>query len=447
MSIDSKTVDGRYSSLEQWFADNGGSVHGTCIDIIAGSGIGILATEDLTLGTVAMCMPPNLCIHAGCARSCSVYGKDFQWLQRSGTISDMTAICLYMTVERTRGRQSFWWPYIELLPSNVLTPLSFPSQQQLRLLQGTPLQHLVHDKRAQLCDLYHTVCSAVQQSSECVRLQKLITDGTLSFQAFAWGYQIFWSRVFYIPQAFVDPASSKPVLVPGMLPMVDLMNHDNKPTVNYDLGLYMGTQHLVVTVTNVNGIAQGQQLINSYGAISNERLLFQFGFTLQDNVHDTVLLDGLNFGTAARTRLSKCCLLRDMGLGVPYFVTLELLLADLLAWARIWCLSAEDREGWRTARKLVRWQRDPHRPLQGMLSIKNERWTCRTLRAALRRMLQRVKGVGLTAEAVPSVAARVGLPQSVVADILRYREGQSCILRAALQELRLYLGRHRAILG
>lgn len=70
------------------------------------------------------------------------FGEDYRRLLANGSISERTLLMTFFIVEKLRGEGSDWFPYIQMLPSTVKTPISF-STDEVKELEGTTLHGAV----------------------------------------------------------------------------------------------------------------------------------------------------------------------------------------------------------------------------------------------------------------------------------------------------------------
>ena len=196
------------------------------------------------------------------------------------------------------GSQSWWVPYIRTLPTvEDVDALQFESEEDVAWIRGTNLETaLVAQSRrwrnqfAEANDL----------------LQKLgwehAANGAYNYRLFRWAATIFGSRSFTSqvlddtkPADTARPMGKKepdhPVLsrlfserFAVLLPLLDILNHRPAALVEWQARpSYVGLQIL-------QDYKSGQEVYNNYGPRDNEGLLMSYGFLLQDNPYDHVLI-------------------------------------------------------------------------------------------------------------------------------------------------------------
>ncbi|KAH3679938.1 hypothetical protein WICMUC_000681 [Wickerhamomyces mucosus] len=99
-----------------------------------------------------------------------------------------------------------------------------------------------------------------------------------SFPAYLWAFAILTSRGFPL---FINPdKKAKDVNEAFLLPIFDLLNHDNKSKVEWEL------KDENYTFKVKSELSKGQEVLNSYGPKNNETLLLNYGFVLEKNDAD-----------------------------------------------------------------------------------------------------------------------------------------------------------------
>ena len=201
-------------------------------------------------------------------------------------------------------------PYFKMLPKpeQLLTPLHF-SEEELELFRGSHLYAATADRREvlrnewQRCldylvttpngDMYrqrYTWWVSRQRSvitSNCRSREQYLTAATyLSSRAFP-------STLISGKPSVAISKDSYPVLFPG----VDSLNHARRQPVSWvvdplpptdpgkDLAQYLGLSLLVHLPSR-----PGEELLNNYGAKPNSELILGYGFSLEGNPDDTIVL-------------------------------------------------------------------------------------------------------------------------------------------------------------
>ncbi|KFY66850.1 hypothetical protein V496_01909 [Pseudogymnoascus sp. VKM F-4515 (FW-2607)] len=169
-----------------------------------------------------------------------------------------TIAILFLAEQRLRGRDSFWFPYIQLLPTEVdmTTPLWF-KDEELVYLKGTNL----------LSNNTPPEKTSVGQQEGLYREQWELGISELKD-----------AGVSTDNLTCENTKSSFPVLYP----VLDIFNHRLGTKVGWQF--HKGDFNLCLE----ERVEQGMQVFNNYSPKGNEDLLMGFGFCIPDNPYDQV---------------------------------------------------------------------------------------------------------------------------------------------------------------
>ncbi|CCK69862.1 protein-lysine N-methyltransferase KNAG_0D01100 [Huiozyma naganishii CBS 8797] len=202
-------------------------------------------------------------------------------------------------------------PYLKSLPDVVNSPLLW-NPLEITLLEHTNLANgykeklfdlfgqwiRLLDETPTLSDYKDSVAQDIKYFKEFQQLDddtiynKLllpVVEGTFhhwcSFSSFLWSHLIFTSRAF--PEYIINKGNCEPHEV-ILLPILDLLNHDYESKVLWSTD--RGSAFIYQNLEDIETLKQGQEIFNNYGPKGNEELLTSYGFVLEDNVNDIVLL-------------------------------------------------------------------------------------------------------------------------------------------------------------
>ncbi|KAF2765529.1 SET domain-containing protein [Teratosphaeria nubilosa] len=210
----------------------------------------------------------------------------------------------YLCAQYLNKEKSFWKPYLDLLPSpedDFTTPLYFDDPADLVWLEGTDILHSMVARREVHEQYYHPGLRALHRSG--------IDTRPYTWNLFRWAITMFTSRSF--SSRAIAPTDSKywttykqgsdgrrqtvlldmsrtppedldfPVLFPGL----DASNHNPDAHVawSFDTGRFS-------VLLNDGSFQAGEEVFNNYGAKGNDELLLGYGFCIEHNPNDGVLL-------------------------------------------------------------------------------------------------------------------------------------------------------------
>ncbi|CAO3648430.1 unnamed protein product [Mucor fragilis] len=252
-------------SYLNWIKENGGSFkkiefkHDT-------QGVGCVYTtdrveEDENFATV----PFKLCITEKQAR---------QALPDLASFSGRIVQTVYLLLQKHLGESSFYWPYINILPKVIKTPLIF-DDSDMRYIQNTNLESATRERKAALFLDFEKMVEHLPQE---------IYKDDITWEDFLWGYSVFSSRAF--PYALIDPTSTDQSEV--LFPLVDALNHKPNTKITWSRNGDPETGSLSFVAGQAYNT--GEEIFNNYGPKSNEELLLGYGFCFEYNEFDHIAI-------------------------------------------------------------------------------------------------------------------------------------------------------------
>ncbi|HVG61264.1 MAG TPA: SET domain-containing histone-lysine N-methyltransferase, partial [Hyalangium sp.] len=179
---------------------------------------------------------------------------------------ERTYLVAFVLQERERGADSFWKPFVDILPKSFPTHPFFFNQDEISLLRGSFAYGMVEYQRVRLASRHKDLCQHVPGFQR------------FTLEQFIWAHFAVVSRTFSVMQG--------ESLVTCMAPLADMIN-DGRPA-NSGWDLSADGQSFEVHVSAP--IARGQEVLTTYGSRHNLHLLVQYGFIHADNAHDEVML-------------------------------------------------------------------------------------------------------------------------------------------------------------
>ncbi|QBM87711.1 SET domain-containing protein [Metschnikowia aff. pulcherrima] len=185
------------------------------------------------------------------------------------SLSSFQIVSLFLVLETARGTDSFWKPFIDMLPEIeelLLCPLVW---KVMKMPQADKLWAMLPRSTRK-----HSESVLVRFEKDMHVVSLLLQDTAFfSTKTFLWAWMCINSRCLYmeVPQA-KDAADNF-----TMAPYVDFLNHLSEDQCGIKIDA-LGFQ--VFTSTSYK---PGDELYFSYGPHSNEFLLCEYGFTLGQN--------------------------------------------------------------------------------------------------------------------------------------------------------------------
>ncbi|CAN0864518.1 Ribulose-1,5 bisphosphate carboxylase/oxygenase large subunit N-methyltransferase, chloroplastic [Linum grandiflorum] len=301
-------------------------------------GFGLFSSADVSDDGVLLVVPLDLAITPMRVLQDPLIGPDCRAMLEEGEVDDRFLMILFLLVERLR-ENSCWKPYLDWLPTTFGNPLWF-SDDDLLELKGTALYRASELQKKSLMSLYE------DKTKDLVR-KLLVLDGNTkteaTFEDFLWANSVFWSRALNIPfpRSYVfptfqedngtypsnddvtceaaDPANDRgaeksklpvcegladglsssssqdeTIWVEGLVPGIDFCNHDLRAMATWEVdgtGSKTGTPCSMYLLSAEQSLFDiGKEISISYGSKGNEELLYLYGFVMENNPDDYLMV-------------------------------------------------------------------------------------------------------------------------------------------------------------
>jgi len=170
-------------------------------------------------------------------------------------------LALFLLHERSKGLDSHWYPYIQLLPNKYTTPLF----HQENYVENTSVFYLTETMRQSMTEV-------------CDR----INSNTFTLEDFLWSYTTIDSRAFKLTEFGTI-----------LIPLADLANHvsfiDEENLSS--MGIDKQTNRFILKVKNKKINNEDELCLKYNSELSNWQLLLYYGFTIENNPYDSILLE------------------------------------------------------------------------------------------------------------------------------------------------------------
>ena len=249
-----------------WLAE-GGAIHALAIAELDGHR-GVIATREIAAGERVATVPRRLLVTRERVKASSVAR---QLRDTNLTLSSPHALIATWLCVEARGRSNYA-PYLAMLPDDFADFPLHASAAERGELTGT-LAGALRDELA--LDVARDHAALVTK----VRLCRELDLATFTRARLCVG-----SRVFALAIDGLDTTA--------MVPLGDLLNHDRAPATKWSFDDAADA----FTLTATRALAAGAAITGSYGDKANSRLLVQYGFALDDNLHDVAALCGHHVG-------------------------------------------------------------------------------------------------------------------------------------------------------
>lgn len=189
-------------------------------------------------------------------------------------VNEYIAIATLLVLERAKGDDSFWKPYLDVLPKDEdLIPLFRWSEEDMALLKGSPCIAAAASLRTKLASEFASAEDGIYSSNRDKFPAEVFT-----LEAWEWAFAILFSR------AIMLTAEQRVALVP----YADLLNHNPFCSTYIDVQEKQLTGKRFVMLYTDRPYARMDQVFVTYGPKSNGDLLLLYGFITDRNPYDSV---------------------------------------------------------------------------------------------------------------------------------------------------------------
>jgi len=310
---------------------------------------GAMARVDIDAGEAMMEIPLKLIINpARCYENLNL--APVYWMNRDFFEADDDAIiAVFLMHERLKGEESFWSPYLDILPDPHGVG-DWSREEQLEL-QDRDLVGEARRRPVSLQMLYQRIQAMLFSAAS-----DTLEPDDFSFELFRWAWMVIQSRAF-----------GRRLPWTALVPFADCLNHANVQTCyemvfpNDKVGSsseskddfeeeaktssssVLKVPHFKLFPCGHNSYKAGQEAFNSYGRRSNSFLLLEYGFALRNNEWDTYRLT-LRLKPSVVAYKAKCNLLRSLQMG--RFKTVKLcwdtVNKNMVAFMRLNCMNDDE---------------------------------------------------------------------------------------------------------
>jgi len=246
-------------AFAQWLANNK-VLSRTNLGVFEGQCFGGIAGTEIKTGDALFRVPLSLVITR------EVVGKA-PWIGYRDWSFDREPLMVWLVTE-SENKDSFWAPYLNILPKDFSSFPLYWAEADLNELQASSLRESVITTKNFLQQTHAKLQKALVEPNP-----SLFPQG-ISLDKYVWAYCIMSSRLWTFGNEYV------------LVPLGDLLNH--KPEAGLP-GLDASGQYLEVNATQ--DYAKGDQVFVSYGNKSNVELLGSYGFILENNPHEAAVIN------------------------------------------------------------------------------------------------------------------------------------------------------------
>jgi len=162
-------------------------------------------------------------------------------------------------LQEKRNSESFWQPYIDILPKSFDTFPIFYSEEEKEWLIGSPFLNLVNEKIGDIEIDYKAIIEVAPEFEE------------YTLEEFSWARMCVCSRIFGMQ---IDGVKTD-----GFVPLADMLNHKRPRQTSWTYS----DEKTGFIIETLEEISRGDQIMDSYGRKCNSRFLLNYGFIVDNN--------------------------------------------------------------------------------------------------------------------------------------------------------------------
>lgn len=313
--------------LLEWCKRFGVAAEGIQVSFVSEGWRGVVATKHISTGDCILSVPRNLLMSVESAKAQPWFASV---ASRHPHLTSSQLLSIHLLHEVTKGRSSFWWPYLESLPKSYTTAIYYKPEDIAALQVPYAIQAAQTEIQRAHID-YNTALPLLKE-----------LNITCTWDDWIWAASTLSSRTMYLPS---DAAGC-------LTPFGDLHNYGPPPPFELPqrFGRMFNTSHsqyqekicgdgMFDTANDVYKIiarkeyCPGEQVLLCYGQHTNLDLLLYYGFLLDPDcitTHDKAFLDKQLFPPCAMVEADFYV----HGNGVPSWDTLFTLRTHLCSNAK-----------------------------------------------------------------------------------------------------------------
>lgn len=261
-------------------------------------------------------------------------------------------MAIWLLWERNLGEDSFFYPWLKLIPSVTNIPMQW-SRIELDELKGTYIYDRVLYDLDGIIDDYELVFSKTLFPKH----PELFTPEKYTLDDYIWAWNILWSRDIEIRGGGTWTAY--------LVPFIDFVNHN--PNKNIDITLNFAQTEFLIRSNDT--LSEGDELLRTYvPLVPNSDLLRTYGFIDPTNNHGATALE-IEFDPSDIDKELRMEWLEKYGIEhypYPYsnfFISIHGVPNNVMAMLRVLSYDFDDPESSRDLDKLP----DPFKPAQESL--------------------------------------------------------------------------------
>lgn len=289
----SKRDDETIKRFLTWSDNAGIARNNVTIGSTKTSGLSLQATGPIPKDHIVARVPRHAMMTLDLAKKSSLLKKAFEQ-DRIISGMDNVGLALFLAAHWLQKEKSKWHSYISILPNSFPTPLFYTEEQLLQLKPSPIFEEALTFYRTisrQYC--YFLMAVAKNRMFESAQKRKNsrntmdvpifynapFTVANFTPRLYFWAVVVVTTRVNMVPSENQVLDDGKPVIIPALIPFLDMANHENIETDQQveDLVCYSPSEECAV-ITSHCDMDAGREVTIFYGCRSKGEHLLHNGF-------------------------------------------------------------------------------------------------------------------------------------------------------------------------
>lgn len=247
----------RFERMQRWLKDGGARFPKLYLQYYGEDYRGVHCLTKVYTGDVVLYVPFKYIMTSEVARESPIGRKIIA--SKVELRSKHSFLASYLLVEKARGKDSFWYPYLECLPQKYANMPLFFDEPTLAHLEGSFCLQKIAERIDGLRQEYDNIRRAVPELNQ------------FTLEEFVWARLVVITRIFGL--------NINGHKTDGLVPYADMLNHKRPRETKWN---YEDSQKGFIIEATMD-IERGAQCFDSYGRKCNSRFFVNYGFALEDN--------------------------------------------------------------------------------------------------------------------------------------------------------------------
>ncbi|KAF0713411.1 Aste57867_4348 [Aphanomyces stellatus] len=265
------SIASKLRAFEVWLERRGGRIQYVQLAEFPGMGVGVQTTHDVREKDEVLYVPLDSVICRDTVLK-ALPREISKTLSRS--IPDDDLLAAFLVLERSKGTESAWAPYLNILPESIPSPMSFTDDEILEL-QIDDLMEEVYTARRDAIAAFELLFKKLSHAMKKLKLAKM------TLPDYIWAKSVLNSRALTIRGARY------------LVPFADMFNGQSHPdTRTANNGAHFLDFHVIsqdgVRILADRACAAHSQLMEDYGDNDNYVYMLNHGFNMASNPFDCV---------------------------------------------------------------------------------------------------------------------------------------------------------------